>query len=223
VYILSPNQPGKSVQLCYPRSQSCTLWPYSFNPDAIDQPNGSAINNKLGSVTTPQTWNEVIPLRRPNLLLLTPAIFGSAAAFIVGFGRFGHSLSCGYDKYIFFITVYVIIASLGTGAYIYEVMSVETGRARLSQIILPLLTVVIMFALLYNLTYTLYPCTYSGTIGDTPITQFLSFLSLSVGLISVGESFNINREKTGSQILGAIESFWNLFVLSLVIALIAGG
>ncbi len=196
--ILSHSQPGRSVQLCYPHGYNAS---------------GEVSNNRIAYAQGDHNSD-------PNQLLLTPAIFGSAAAFIVGFGRYGHSLSCGYNKYIFFTSVYAIIASIGAGIYIYEVMRYAHNDSKLSKIILPLFTIILFFALLFNMTYTLYPFTFSGTIGDTKITQCLSFLALSIGSISVGETFNVTPEKTGSQILAAIESFWNLFALSLIIALI---
>lgn len=156
----------------------------------------------------------------PDIGYLIPAVLGSSAAFIAGFSFFGHSLSCGYSKVIFFINIYALIVSLGTGAYIFQVITLRDGDARFYDLILPLVSFLLFFAFTFNLVYSLFPFTFSGTIGDTPLTQFLSFLALSVGSISVGESFNISVEKTGVQVLAAIESFWNLFVLTLLISIL---
>lgn len=156
----------------------------------------------------------------PNILYLIPAFFGSSAAFIVGFSFFGHSLTCGYSKVIFFINVYAIIVSIGAGVYVFELLSFRDGDSRFFGLILPLISVILFFALAFNLIYSVFPFTFSGTIGDTPLTQFLSFLSLSIGSISVGETFNISPEKTGTQVLASMESFWNLFILSLLISLL---
>jgi len=174
------------------------------------------------------SWNNGIhPLFEPsipsraNLILLTPAIFGAAAALTVGFSLYGRSFSRGYSKFIFFVNIYAIIASLGAGTYIFETLTLEERKdAKLKDIILPLITVILFFALLFNLVYSLYPSSFSGTIGKTRVTQFISFLSLSIGSISVGETFNVTPEKSGTQIMAAVESFWNLFVLSLLISLI---
>lgn len=157
----------------------------------------------------------------PNPLLVTPAIFGAAATLFLGFGFYGHSLTSGYSKYIFFLNIYAIIASIGAGAYIFELLHLKDLDARLKDIIFPLISVIVFFTLAFNLTYSLYPFSLSGTIGHSPITQCLSFLALSIGSISVGETFNIQPETTGTQMLAAIESFWNLFVLSLLISLIS--
>lgn len=157
----------------------------------------------------------------PDIILLAPAILGAAATLIVGFGSYNHSLTSGYRKFIFFTDVYAIIASLGAGTYIFHMLNLDESKdKKLKDIILPLLSVILFFALTFNMVFSLYPCTFSGTIGKTPVTQFVSFLALSIGSISVGETFNITPEKTGSQILAAMESFWNLFVLSLLISLI---
>jgi len=154
----------------------------------------------------------------PNILLLTPAIFGGAAAFILGFGFYGHCLTGGFNKYIFFANIFAIIVSLGVGAYIYEA---RLNDAKLGDIIVPALLLIFFFAALFNLTYSLYPESFSGTIGDTPITQFLSFMSISVGAISVGETLNVTPEKASTQILVAIEAVFSLFVLSLIIAIVS--
>ncbi|WP_415535247.1 hypothetical protein [Dehalobacter sp. 4CP] len=174
------------------------------------------------------SWNNgIYPLFEPpvpsraNPMLLTPAIFGAAAALTVGFGLHGRSFSSGYSKFIFFVNIYAVIASLGAGAYIFETLTLDESKdAKLKDIIFPLITIILFFALLFNLVYTLYPSSFSGTIGKTPVTQLISFLSLSIGSISVGETFNVTPEKSGTQILAAVESFWNLFVLSLLISLI---
>lgn len=156
----------------------------------------------------------------PNILYLIPGVLGTSAGLIIGFGYFGHSFSSGYTKFIFFLNIFAIIVTLGAGAYIFQLLKRRDGDTRFYEIIPPLLLVVFFFALAFHTLYSLYPDTFSGTIGDTPVTQFISFLSLSIGSISVGETFNITPEKSGAQFLAAIESFWNLFVLSLLISFI---
>lgn len=178
------------------------LTPWRLNrPNTLGSPGWSAVHHS------------------PNVLLLTPAIFGGVAAFILGFGFYGHCLSSGFNKYIFFANILAIIASLGVGFYIYEARMKD---ASFSDIIVPAILLIIFFATLYNLTYSLYPETFSGTIGDTPIAQFLSFLSISIGSMSVGETLNVTPEKASVQILIGIEAIFSLFVLSLIIAVVAG-
>ncbi len=157
----------------------------------------------------------------PNKIMLTPAIFGGFAAFSVGFGYFGHSLTTGYSKFIFFVNIYAIIATFGVGYYIYDSVHAETRDARYSDIILPIVTIILFYAAVYNLIYSLYPITFKGTIGDTKITQFLSFIARSIGTISIGESFGISVETAGVQSLTSIEALFNFFVITLLIALLA--
>jgi len=162
-----------------------------------------------------------IKLHSTNTWLLAPAIFGTVVAFSLGFRFFGHPAITGYRKYIFFVSIWDIIASLGAGYYIYKLLLFRDHDNLLFHVVLPLLIVVLLFATTFNLTYSLYPFTFSGTIGDTKVTQFLSFLALSIGSISVGESFDVTPKTTGTQVLSATESFWNLFSLSLLISLLA--
>lgn len=156
----------------------------------------------------------------PNKVLLTPAIFGGLAAFSVGFGYYGHSLTSGYSKLIFFVNIYAIIATFGVGYYIYDLVHKKTGDVRYADIIFPVITITLFYAAAYNLIYSLFPSTFSGTIGDTPITQFLSFVAKSIGAISVGETFNVTALTTGTQTLSAIETLFNFFVITLLIALL---
>jgi hypothetical protein len=46
-----------------------------------------------------------------------PVIVGGAAAFYLGFGFYGHSLTCGESKFLFLLISMAIIASIGVGAY----------------------------------------------------------------------------------------------------------
>ena len=175
-----------------------------------NQPYGSLDNTYgLNNAATP-----------PNPILLTPAVFGGLAAFTLGFGFHGHSLAGGYNKFIFFINIYSIIATFGVGYYIYQLVHWETGDTRFADIIFPVLSITVYYAAVYNLIYSLYPFTFTGTIGDTPITQFLSFLSRSIGSISVGETFDITMKTAGVQILTAIEVVFNFFVITLLMALL---
>jgi len=157
----------------------------------------------------------------PDLILLTPSIFGGAAAFILGFGFHDHPLAGGYSKFIFFVDVLAYIATIGTGYYIYQLLDHKKDNGRFKDIILPVLIIVLFYASTYNLVYSLYPDSFEGTIGRNRITQFLSFLAMSVGSISVGETFNITIEDTGTQILMAGETLFNLFVITLIVALVA--
>jgi hypothetical protein len=154
----------------------------------------------------------------PNPLLLTPAIFGGAGAFLLGFGFYGHCLSGGYNKFVFFMIVLALIASLGVGAYIYQA---RLGRTTLGEVIIPSLILIFFFGAIYNLIYSLYPATFSGTIGKTPLTQFLSFFSISVGSVSVGETVNVIPEKPEIQVLLSIEFLFSLFALTVIIAIVA--
>ena len=156
----------------------------------------------------------------PNPTLITPAIFGGLAAFGLGFGFFGHCLTGGYSKFIFFVNIYAIIATFGVGYYIYQLTHWEAGDRWFADIILPIIIITLFYATVYNFIYSLYPFTFSGTIGDTRITQFLSFTAKSIGAISVGETFNVTALTTGTQILAAIETLFNFFVITLLISLL---
>lgn len=155
---------------------------------------------------------------QPNILYLVPAIFGSAAGFILGFRFFGHSLKTGYSKYIYFINIYALITSFGVGTFIYES---RVDKTTVAEVLFPALLLMFFFGTVLNLTYSLYPDTFSGTIGSTRITQFLSFLAMGVANISVGETLDVAPKKPGVQVLLSMTGLFSLFVFSIIISLIS--
>jgi hypothetical protein len=165
-------------------------------------------------------WAKHIESAHSNIPLLTPAIFGGAAAFALGFFFYGRCRNTGYKKVIFFVDIFSLIATFGVGAFIYRSFKLKEHDGRYYQIVWPVAFIIFFYASVYNVIYSLYPHTLSGTIGKTPMTQFLSFLALSIGSITVGESFGINFEDAGVQILGGTEALFNLYVLSLIVSLV---
>ncbi|NLO97452.1 MAG: hypothetical protein GX091_05215 [Peptococcaceae bacterium] len=155
-----------------------------------------------------------------NVLLLTPAIFGGTAFFILGFVFYGRHLKKGYKKFIFFLNIWALLASLGAAVYIYQLFKARNKSRRFDLIVWPSAMLIFFYGSAYNLLYSLYPCTFGGTIGKTPISQFLSFMTFAIGYISIGDSFSITHEKTGTQVLAAIEALFNLYVLSLIVSLV---
>ncbi|MGI5901110.1 MAG: hypothetical protein ACOX7U_01385 [Desulfitobacteriia bacterium] len=158
--------------------------------------------------------------KEPDLLLLTPAIFGGAAFFILGVSFHGRNLTTGYNKFIFFMNIAALISTFGVGAYIINIFQFRPKEAYLNDIILPLVVMVLYFASSFNLIYSLYPSAYSGTIGKTRAAQFLTFLAMSIGSISVGEQYDVTFNNPGVQILTAIENGFNLIILTLLVAFV---
>lgn len=203
-----------------------------FNcPNEINKYHGTCFHLPMGSMAAnnrkdcagPRTAGYFPPVpagNYPNQLLLTPAIFGGSAAFILGFSFYGHSLSGNCSKLIFFLNVFSGIVTLGVGAYIYQLLHIEPLDARFKDIFLPLLTLILYYAFTYNLIYSLYPGAFSGVIGKSRLTQFISFLAMSIGSISIGETLNVSPENAGIQILVAIEHLFNLFVITLLISIL---
>lgn len=198
-----------------------------FNILSNKKPTEQFANMSQGKyqINTKQNWSlsgnpnpYALPVaHHPDIIYLTPAIFGSAAGFILGLRFFGHNLTAGYPKFIFFVNIYGLITSLGVGVFIYES---RVDKTAVTEVLLPALLLMFFFGTVLNLTYSLYPDTFSGTIGNTPITQFISFLSLSIANISAGETLNVVPEKPGVQMLLAIAGLFSLFVFSIIISLV---
>jgi hypothetical protein len=155
--------------------------------------------------------------KTPNLLLLTPAIFGSAAAFILGFRFFGHDLTTGYKRYIYFLNIYTFLASLGVGLYIYES---RVDKTSLYAVFFPALLLMFYFGSVFNLTYSLYPDTFAGSIdASNPISQFVVFLALGIANVSVGGTVDVVPKKPGVKILFSITGLFTLFIFSVIVSL----
>jgi len=162
--------------------------------------------------------NNALSTNQPSLLLLTPAIFGSAAAFILGFRFYGHNLTRGYDRFIYFVDIYSFLATLGVGYFIYESRLEKMG---LYDVLLPALLLMFYFGTVFNLTYSLYPESFSGSVDNsTPVTQFLAFLSLGINNISVGGTLDIAPVKAGVKVLFSITGLFTLFIFSVIISLV---
>lgn len=156
------------------------------------------------------------PAKTPNMLLLAPAIFGSAAGFILGFRFFGYDLTTGYKRYIYFLNIYTFLATMGVGLYIYES---RVDKTSLYAVFLPALLLMFYFGVVFNLTYSLYPDTFSGSIdSSSPIGQFIVFLSLGITNVSVGGTVDVVPVKPGVKILFSITGLFTLFIFSVIVS-----
>lgn len=189
--------------------------------------------------STQQNWhgyhaqpnaNEQSKANEKYTFLLYPAIFGGTAAFVTGLGLYG----CGNDylsgKAFALIDIYAAIAALGAGGYILELLD-QDGKDRnkkgksnglkevLLSISLPIFITIFFFSSVFNLVFNLDKDSFEGKIGKNKTTQYFSFLALSIGNISVGDSLGISPARTGTQILLAVESIFTLFAISLLISL----
>jgi len=177
----------------------------------------------------------------PNiLLLLTPAIFGGLGAFMVSSllrrrrpsenfensvaeevsGQYLETHSSGFYKLEFFLNVLSIIALSGCTAYVYEGIKGDGGMRRFAAVVPTVLVIIFLFASEHYLLHTVCPGCYEGVMGNSAVGDFLNFVVLSIGAISVGESYGITPKTTGAKVLLAQESLFNLFVLALLISFI---
>ncbi len=195
-----------------------------------------------------RTWDPNNPYRIqnasegsfPNLVLLTPAIFGGLGSFISSFLINRHRLSgifknrydtegsrqsletypSGLYKAELFLNVLSILALLGCTVYVAEEIIRVEGINRFFAVVIPVLIILFLFASEHHLLYTIWPGCYEGVVGHSALGQFWDFVALSIGSISVGQSTGITARTTGTRLLIAQENLFNLFVLALLISLI---
>ena len=176
----------------------------------------------------------------PNIVLLTPAIFGGLGAFMVSFllsrrrrsenfenrvdeeasGLYLETHSRGFYKLELFLNILSIIALAGCTAYVYEGIKGDGGIRRFTTVVLTVVIIIFLFASEHYLIYTVCPGCYEGVTGNSAVGDFLNLLVLSIGAISVGESYGMTAKTTGTKLLLAQESLFNLFVLALLISFI---
>ncbi len=107
---------------------------------------------------------------------------------------------------------------MGVGFFIYES---RIDKTSLYEVLLPALLLMFYFGTIFNLTYSLYPDTFSGSIDAfTPISQFVVFLSLGITSISVGGTVDVVPQKPGVKMLFSIAGLFSLFIFSIIISLV---
>lgn len=176
----------------------------------------------------------------PNIVLLTPAIFGGLGAFMVSSllsrrrprGSFankdaaevsGHFLEThhrGFYKLELFLNILSIIALLGCTAYVYQEIKGDGGIRRFAAVVPTVVIIISLFTAEAYLLYTVWPGSYEGVTGNSEIGDLLNFVALNIGAISVGQSYGITANTTGARLLLAQESLFNLFVIVLLISFI---
>lgn len=216
------------------------LNPYFRNDISATQTDNNPIiqRGKIGDKNYSNRIQDISEVFYSNIALLTPAIFGGLGTFMVSFllrrrrtsenfenrvgekvsGRYLEMYPRGFYKLEFFLNVFSIIALLTSTAYIYEVIKGGGGIRRFSAVVPTVLIIIFLFASEEFLLHTVCPECFEGVMGNSAVGDFLNFVALSIGAISVGESYGITAKTTGTKVLLAQESLFYLFVLALLVS-----
>jgi hypothetical protein len=92
------------------------------------------------------------------------------------------------------------------------------GIRRFAAVVPTVSFIIFLFASEEFLLHTVCPECFEGVMGISAVGDFLNFVALSIGAISVGESFGITPKTTGTKVLLAQESLFNLLVLALLVS-----
>lgn len=200
----------------------------------------SAIKTDNNPKNYPNRIHDISEVFYLNIGLLTPAIFGGLGAFTVGFllrrrrpsenfenrinrevpGQYMETYPGVFYKLEFFLNVLSIIALLSCTAYVYEIIKGGGGIRRFTAVVPTVLIIIFLFASEEFLLHTICPGCFEGVMGNSAVGDFLNFVALSIGAISVGESYGITAKTTGTKVLLAQESLFYLFVLALLVSFI---
>lgn len=142
-------------------------------------------SNQQNWQSYPVRQNENIPAGtgKKNYVILYPAIFGGVAAFVTGFGFYGcgdHRLS---GRTLALVDIYALIAALGTGFYILNLLGDDDEKIRdfehlkkeLLSISLPIFITIFFFGSVFNLVYSLDRQSFEGTIGKKRLLNTCPF------------------------------------------------
>lgn len=239
---------NKNSQLFNTKEHCSPFYSYQkYNP--YSGQDVSVTKTEEPTIQREKIWDKNYPYRKqnpskgtsPNIVLLTPAIFGGLGAFMVSSllrkrkpsGDSGEKVNedvsgqnleadptTGFYKLEFFLNILSIIALTGCTAYIYEGIASDGGIRRFASVVPTVVIIIFLFASEDYLLYTVCPTCYEGVVGNSGIGNFMNFVALSIGAISVGESYGITAKTTGAKLLLAQESLFNLFVLALLISFV---
>ncbi|EGW37301.1 hypothetical protein [Desulfosporosinus sp. OT] len=235
---------NKNSQLFNTKEYGFSFYSYpKYNPYFGNDISATKTDNP--TMQREEIWDKNYPYRTKdasdgssrNIMLLTPAIFGGLGAFMVSFllrrrmprenrvdeevsGQYLETHPRGFYKLELFLNVLSIIALAGCTAYVYEEIKGDGGIRRFAAVVPTVIIIIFLFASEHFLLYTVCPGCYEGVAGNSAVGDFLNLVALSVGAISVGESYGITAKTTGTKVLLAQESLFNLFVLALLISFI---
>jgi hypothetical protein len=235
------NQLNTTKKYCFSFNSYPKYNPYfGNNISATKTDNPTIQREKIWDKNYPYKIQDASEGSYPNIVLLTPVIFGGLGAFMVGSllrrrrlsenyknrvdeevsGQYLETHPRGVYKLELFLNILSIIALADCTAYIYKEIKVDEGLRRFAAVVTTVVIIIFLFASEHYLLHTVCPGSYEGVTSNSAVEDFLNFVVLSVGAISVGESYGIIAKTTGTKLLLAQESLFQLFVLVLLISFI---
>lgn len=199
----------------YPYSPPLGRYPLNSN-----YPNGLSIPVKF-SKASPCLKETMVTSK---LWLMAPAVFGTGVALSLSRqpdqSLFEHPESA--KALLLVVDVFTTGATLGIVLYIFTVFQdlKKDPIVGLFLICLALFTTIWLYAGVYLYIYRLFPKSFKGEdIGDEWVTQFFSFLYLSVTSFSSSNSGDIVPTTISTRMLISIETLFFLFTVVLSISL----
>lgn len=156
--------------------------------------------------------------------LLSPALFGAAGAlFLSLFSDCNHLLERS-DGTLFKLTIvfYAIGATVAVSFAVTDVLA--NSKAPHDHLLYPisgaLVTIILLFAAEYLLLFRFFPSSFKGDVGEDFVTQFLSFIYLSITSIATGNLGDIMPDNLTARALIATEIAFYLFTMATAIQLL---
>ena len=174
------------------------------------------------------TSNQIPPLS-PTLKLgywelLSPALFGAAGAlFLSLFSDDDHLIECGGGTlFKLAIVGYAIGATVAVSFAVADVLT--NSKVPHDRLLYPisgaLVSVILLFAAEYLLLFRFFPSSFKGDVGEDFVTQFLSFIYLSITSIATGNLGDIMPDNLTARALIATEIAFYLFTMATAIQLL---
>lgn len=191
--------------------------PYPPNPTCYPVPESPVPSSSFGC------W--VHAYTSPSLWLLAPAVL-EIGAFLAVSASVRKRLSKEIMEprlSLFAIDTFTLVASIGVALYIFLELA-DNGENPVQAFIpigLAIGVVILLFASAFTAAYRLFPKSFKGDVGQDIMTQFFSFLYLSINTFATAGDGDIFPATTGTKMLVSLELLFFVYIIALGIALFA--
>lgn len=176
----------------------------------------------------PPPCQPLLPLTPPLKLdywqLLSPALFGAAAALLLSVFSDSNDVKERCDGTVFKLAIvfYAIGATVSVSFAVSHVLSksVRPHDHLLNPIGGAIVTIILFFGSIYLLLYSFFPDSFKGEVGDNLGAQLFSFIYLSITSLATANLGDIMPDSMTARALIATEIAFNLFTLATAIQLL---
>lgn len=156
--------------------------------------------------------------------VLTPAFVGIGLSLLISLGPKSQKLdkTSGWQAFTMLaVNAFTAVASIGVALYIFIELT-DNGEDLVRTLVpigIAVITLITLFGSVFTMVYRLFPDSFKGEVGDDFLTQFLSFIYLSVTTFATASVGDIMPATIGTRMLISTEVLFFIFIFTMGIAL----